>query len=556
LPIGESELQVAYMFDGEIRTHLTGYLNDGMPWGPLTSLKVRRNSNAFYKVGEKDVEIRTRTGETSTSKLFGFNKYVCSGVHKCTHLDCPHLLFHREQNAHYARKGGTLVCQAKSGKGCGRPMSQETSCEAQKFRVSVRDDHGNDYTAIIYNGSHCYECSNNTRILNEDTVKAEEFTDLPTIGARVTAGVDAMMLAVVKGDKGESTLALQSANRASALIASTAPDQMARATPTSRNNLKTLSIETVVKQLKDQMGCIIVPYHCGLGGLSAGPPATVTLHGCCRTTAEWAMVSNDPSYRFCATNLMLACGDDFRVHQLLDPMVVSIMDEPFSFDVQHPNKISAHFSMGYFVYMHAAQRLCQLAMVMIPASDGHNGHSAKCGDNTEGNTNAKVALDLALRRHLQVAYPHENWNAYSYAPRVARVSDEGHAGIAGMRSTDGNKDVAESSCAFHFKQSLKRIEKDFVDKQVYKHVASTALQMVNEDIAEIFWGQYCGLLEYVNSLPKTEWRGISALCEHVLWHFSDKPRRERMCKAFKPMGSTASSVISPSVKSEAASTRF
>ena len=100
--------------------------------------------------------------------------------------------------------------------------------------------------------------------------------------------------------------------------------------------------------------------------------------------ADTSIVRNTAEYMYCQTNLLLAGCDDPRVHAVLDYPTVNMMCTPVSFDVQHPNKVKGHFTLGYLVYSHELRKILTLALVMIPALDEHNGYHAKSGDNTAG----------------------------------------------------------------------------------------------------------------------------------------------------------------------------
>jgi hypothetical protein len=159
-----------------------------------------------------------------------------------------------------------------------------------------------------------------------------------------------------------------------------------------------------------------------------------------------------------------------------------------------------------------------------------------------GNTAAKEALDISLRTHLKLMYPRVDWRSFTYKPRAVRVSDEGHSGIAGQQSADGDDDVSEASCEFHFKQSLGRLGAHFSDQEVYRKIAKIATSMVNEPLADCFWGEYGFLTDYIATVDVAESLGIAHTADFIYWHFSDQPRRERLCKAFKPMNAPRSSV--------------
>lgn len=275
--------------------------------------------------------------------------------------------------------------------------------------------------------------------------------------------------------------------------------------------------------------------------LGIGPPGTVTLHGCCRNVTQWNVVSNMDDYKYCAANLMLASCDDIDVRNCMDSELLSMMHVPVSFDVQHPNKVSGHFTMGYFAYAPELQRMVQLAMVMIPATDMYNGHAAKSGDNTKGNTEAKEALDIALRMHLTAAFPQNKWSDFSYAPLVARVSDEGAAGNDGQASNDKEK-KSTAGCQFHAKQSFERLKVHFLNKDTYAKTWEMVARLTNEPIPDVFWACFTSLIEYLFSLPASEQHAVNKTSEYIKWHYGDKEKRERLCEAFRPMGASASSV--------------
>ena len=362
-----------------------------------------------------------------------------------------------------------------------------------------------------------------------------------TIGGRVSLGATKMMDAVVKGHKGYTGAAAVLSREASDLLVCTAPSVMKPAAWSMKRQMARLHPPDISKQLRDQSHMIIVPYHKDRDSLSPGPVATVTCHGCCRTLEEYLLVQNDPDYIYAGVWLLLACSDDPHVLRLLPHAVVAMMRVPLSFDVQHPNKVLGYFSLGFFAYVPVLQRLLTLAMVMFPATDEHLGARAKCGDTVQANSEAKQALDIALKCHLSIAFPDHDWKQFSWNPLVARVSDEGYSGIMGMQSTD-IMEVGEASCQFHFKQNVANMKSSFCDVTKFQYFERAALQIAHEPLPALMWAHYAALAEWTSDLPVSEANAIASITRFLLWHFSDKARRERLCMAWRPLEATSSSV--------------
>ncbi len=540
----------SYLMSGDKRDSLGGSLQDGYFWGEGKNVKIRRTreEGGFVKSGELIVELPLRADASrgvvvQKASVHGFSKSRCMGKMVCMNDCCGFLAKFGRRNECGVRKTKVIVCASLAGGVCcGKQMQQAELCDAVKYRVGLNGSVDEEFTAIVYHGDHSAGCRLQCDKKMAKIRSTVEMPEASSVRERISQGARKMMDAVVQGSRGSDALAIELAKDAKEMWSSTGPEMMVSKKNSCERTIKKMSVETVAAELRISGGVLIVPYHKAKDGLCSGPNATVTLHGCCRTRAEWEMVRCNEEYRFSAANLMLACSDNLLVHSLLEQHVVDMMNVPLSFDVQHPNKVAGYFSMGYFAYVPTLSRLMQLAMVMIPATDMYNGLRAKCGDNIEGNSQAKKALDIALSLHLQIAFPEHNWDSFSWKPRIARVSDEGYSGIAGMRSTDGGADVAEASCEFHFKQSLGRLEDSFVDKIFFLHIKTAAMKMINEQIGELFWAEYACLTEYIANLPKAESKGISKICQFLVWHFADKERRERLCVCFKPLGASKSSV--------------
>ena len=533
----------AYLLEGDRRDALSGSLTDGRNWGPGQSVRLRLPEGGFMKPGTLYVFVPSECpgGDPAAFYLHGFQKSKCMGALRCENISCPFNAMYHSMNTHGAWQNGIMACTSKSGYFCGAPLVSGGFCNGVRYRVGLRSVWGADMTGVVYHGDHSGECDTACESRAGMKTLSQSLPAFTTVGARVSLGADTLMNAVLAGHKGNNEAAALLTQQAKNLLMCTAPDLLHNNTMTVKKELQKMCPSDIARQLRLQDKMIIVPYHKSREDLVPGPVATVTCHGCCRTEAEYMSVRTDPDYKYAAVWLLLACGNNALVLDLLDPEVVKMMHIPVSFDVQHPNKVKGHFSLGFFAYVPTVQRMVQLAMVMFPATDMQLGARAKCGDTVQANTEAKQALDIALKYHLRVAFPGYNWDSYEWSPRVARVSDEGYSGIQGLRSTDSGV-VAEASCMFHFKQNTERLENVFHNISNFQHFQQSAAEIAHEPIPHLFWARYAALTEWVADLPVAEAPAIAKVSGFMLWHFSDRDRRQRLCKAFRPLGATDSSV--------------
>jgi hypothetical protein len=538
----ETHTQRAYILAQVKRGNLRGSLYDGYAWGICGSVKLRQG-NGHQKSDTVCVEIQNaEPGQPPTAAgLKGFTKSRCQGKTVCDNPACPMLKHNNTQSVDYSREKTKLICIGLDGLGCGQPMNSSNDCTTVKYRLNLVQGHGNDdaVTVIVYHGDHSATCKEHVGQQCAKMHGASHLDDTSNVTTRVAKGLDCLMQGVATSANGQISKAVEQANLAKDHLRNCAPSQLK--TPNHVKHLKRLTVEETTAHLRKASGLIVVPYHNAIGNLSVGPIATVTMHGCCRTAGDWQLAKNDPDYKYAAVNLLLACCDDQRVTDLMDPALVQTMNVPVSFDVQHPNKVSANFTMGYFSYVPKLRMMVNLANVMIPATDAYNGLSAKVGDNTKGNAHAKYALDLALRLHLQFVVPTEDLSNFTYRPRLARVADEGTAGIEGQRSNDGDRDVAEGSCEFHFAQGLDRLKNTFNAPENFRIFAQKANGVLHAEFDQVFWGLYHDIVLCLQNMP-TEPKAIGKCGEFLLWHFSDKARRERLAKAYKPINASKSSV--------------
>ena len=546
LPTGKSNSSKALILHNAVRGHnaVQGSLYDGHVWTEGSTVKLRKQGESgFHKSDTLFVDMPNPTeGQPSLAAgLKGFTKCKCMGVMICNNDKCVHLQHYGTKSETYARQGKHLICKGEDNLGCKLPMTCVGECgTVQKYRITLV--HGSDNTqkktAIVYNGKHSEVCEAHCAGKCKD-FKTEELGDSNTITERVKQGVAELTMSVIETARGAHKTATQHGEKGRMLLQNTGLKHMKQ--NTNKKDLNNMTVEQATQYLKSSTGMVVVPYHTALGSLSVGPTATVIIQGCCRTAADWQLCGNREEYKYSCVNLMLAGCDDKRVRDLMDEETVEKMKVPVSYDVQHPNKVSGHFTLGYFAYVPGFRMMVNLANVMIPATDGYNGHNAKMGDTTQGNSNAKLALDLALRMHLKCAFPEEDWNNFSYTAQGARVADEGNAGIQGQRSTDGDKDVAEASCQFHFLQAVDRIKKDFSKNENFKMFSNMAIGMMNEELQEVFWGLFDECMRMLADM-RNEDKGVTAACGFLRWHFSNKERRDRVVTAFKPLGSSKSSV--------------
>jgi hypothetical protein len=485
----ETHTQRAYILAQVKRGNLRGSLYDGYAWGICGSVKLRQG-NGHQKSDTVCVEIQNaEPGQPPTAAgLKGFTKSRCQGKTVCDNPACPMLKHNNTQSVDYSREKTKLICIGLDGLGCGQPMNSSNDCTTVKYRLNLVQGHGNDdaVTVIVYHGDHSATCKEHVGQQCAKMHGASHLDDTSNVTTRVAKGLDCLMQGVATSANGQISKAVEQANLAKDHLRNCAPSQLK--TPNHVKHLKRLTVEETTAHLRKASGLIVVPYHNAIGNLSVGPIATVTMHGCCRTAADWQLAKNDPDYKYAAVNLLLACCDDQRVTDLMDPALVQTMNVPVSFDVQHPNKVSANFTMGYFSYVPKLRMMVNLANVMIPATDAYNGLSAKVGDNTKGNAHAKYALDLALRLHLQFVVPTEDLSNFTYRPRLARVADEGTAGIEGQRSNDGDRDVAEGSCEFHFAQGLDRLKNTFNAPENFRIFAQKSKRSVACRVRSSFLG--------------------------------------------------------------------
>jgi hypothetical protein len=538
----------AYILQNDLRG---GSLSDGFTWGNSATVKVRKTGgggkSTFYKHDEMFVDIpNPEIGEKSVAAgLTGFSKSKCQGVLICENKDCTHLKHFERKSVDCERQGNFLVCKGRDGLGCKSVMSQKFECFVTKYRLGlvtgIEKCSQNTQTAIVYHGEHSAECKAHSEVQCSQLLELVVEHGSSNVRERMSAGINHLCRAVVSSLHGASSQAVEHAEKGKMLVQNTAKNQMNASN--YKKEIKNLRVEEVAKWLKSSSGMLIVPYHNPLGGLSLGPNATVLMQGCCRTPEEYVTVANNPQYKFCCANIMLASCDNQQVRALMDAELIEMMQVPVSFDVQHPNKVSGHFTMGYFSYVPSFRMMVNYANVMIPAIDSYNGLQARVGDNTLGNTHAKLALDFALRRHLECAFPGHDWSQFSYRPNGARVADEGHAGIQGQRSNDGDNDVAEASCEFHFKQQLDRLGKEFKFRENAWKFKQKTTAMVNEEFAQVFWGLYFECVTWLCSEEmRTEGEVVISCVDFLRWHFSTGERRERVVKAFKSLLASKSSV--------------
>ena len=544
LRIGESNSARPQILNNVVKGHLQGSLYDGRVWTEGTTVKVRKEGGGHYSSDTILVDMPNPTeGQPSIAAgLKGFTKCECIGVVTCTNSDCNHLKHYGKQSEIYERRDKKLICKGQDNMGCGFPMTTTGPCgTVTKYRLNLvyGSDNYKRKTAIVYHGQHSDACEEHCKQKCEEQIKQEALGDTNTLTSRVAAGVDQLCMSVVEVAKGSYKTAKEHGDKGKLLLRNIGTKQMKGSS--HKKQFSSMKVEEVAHNLRTSTGLIIVPYHKPIGSLCVGPNGTVIMEGCCRTAADWELARNSETFQYSCVNLMLAGCDDMRVTDLMDPALVKAMIVPVSYDVQHPNKVSGHFSLGYFSYVPTFRMMVNFANVMIPAIDGYNGLKATLGDTTEGNSNAKLALDLALRIHLSCAYPEHDWSDFSYSPQGTRVADEGNAGIQGQRSNDGDKDVQEATCELHFGQQIQRMSKEFKSTEVFAAFRRLAMGMVNESVVEVFWGLYAECQIMLQDL-RNEDAAVAVCCRFLKWHFSNKERRERLVKAFKPMNASRSSM--------------
>ena len=172
---------------------------------------------------------------------------------------------------------------------------------------------------------------------------------------------------------------------------------------------------------------------------------------------------------------------------------------------------------------------------MIRAKDHDKGVSAKVGDDTQGNVDAKKALDFALMGHLKVAYPGTDWSDFVWRPRSARVGDEGQAGWLGVESTDGDVPVPQAGCEQHWRKQMTAIADMFGEKESrdkWKQLQEAALSSLAEDD---FWHHYYEILFFLTA--QSEAYAVEKACGFSIFYWGDKTRRERLVHAWRPPSS-------------------
>jgi hypothetical protein len=369
-------------------------LHDGYAWdaGKGVKQRVSGDPGRFHKNGDIKVMVSQRQTlvddqiirEPWLASRHGFTKCKCIGILRCMNDMCPYFVTHKVRSTTYTREGGMLLCKTSAGLGCRTGVTPVDPCGALKYRIGLQDDAGQPATVVVYHNNHTNACIAHCREASKDVAEARTLTDNNTITGRIESGINGLIHSVVARSGGQGVQALKLAADARKSLSLTAPAAMKSTSTSVDIRFKRLTIESIVQELTVGAGFVFVPYHQPRANLSSGPPATVTMQGCCRTEADTVIFANKAEYMYSQVQLILAGCDDPRVHSVMDQRLVQIMNMPMSFDVQHPNKVKGHFTVAYVVYSTDLRKILTVAMVMIPALDAQNGYHARNGDNTQG----------------------------------------------------------------------------------------------------------------------------------------------------------------------------
>lgn len=386
-----------YVLEGEVTTRHSS-LQDGYTWGKPINFGLKKpNTRTNYKFPEYKVEC-PQADTTEELYLKGSHHSRCEGALTCSNEACPYYLIRGVRNTKCARATGYTEnsigigakCNAPGGLGCRENMTSVAGCTALRYRIVLETiGRSERFTVICYRHHHSPDCAR----LHESTLataaNAKEYNHLTTVGERVTQGIKDMTMAVVKGVMGKSEEAHKYATAAKQVTLCTTEADMSRVSR-SGQSVNAFRPEEIARQLMSTANILILPYHVARDACVNLPEATVTLYGCCRTQAQWDMVSAVPSYKYAAVWLILASSDNRLLRSLLDPLLLEAMAVAVSFDNQHCDKVRGYFSQGYFSYVPMFQKLVNLSMVMIPAQDMHRGYKATLGDNSLGNSTPEL----------------------------------------------------------------------------------------------------------------------------------------------------------------------